>query len=500
MRKHQRVAGVTNSYSIMALDDDPTMTLTLQTYFRRSGYHVDVENDPYRAIERIRDGQYDILLLDFLMTPICGDQVVEQIRSFNQDLFIILLTGHKSMAPPIKTIRDLDIQGYYEKSDRFDQLELLVESCIKSIKQMRTIQNYQQGLTEMMETMPRIYNLRGREEIAQQLLETAVGFLDGRGGYLALCWEHLLDHRPANWQAKPYLVHAIGAEPSLEELDQLSRRLQEEGIVQLEDNWIVAPIISEQEVAGYMGIQTQEEPQYYQRQLLGIFARQASSALWNAMLRRLLIEKNGELVEANKVLRENYEEVVTAMRLLVDTKDIYTRGHSDRVSYYSVRIARAMGKDEDFCERLRVAGLFHDIGKIGVSDEILFKDSRLTDQEYAQMKEHSANGARILSAITQFQPIVPIVRAHHERVDGKGYPDGLRDEQIPLEARIISVADSYDAMTSNRRYRSSLGEEKAVSELLAGKGAQFDSGLVDVFLQVLQDKETLQKDLASLEE
>ena len=145
MRKHQKVADVVSSYSILALDDDPTMTLTLQTYFQRSGYHVDTENDPYQAIERVRNGHYDILLLDFLMTPICGDQVVEQIRSFNQDLFIILLTGHKSMAPPIKTIRDLEIQGYYEKSDRFDQLELLVESCIKSIKQMRTIQNYQKG-------------------------------------------------------------------------------------------------------------------------------------------------------------------------------------------------------------------------------------------------------------------------------------------------------------------------------------------------------------------
>ena len=117
------------AFSILTLDDDPIMTSTVQAYFQRSGYRVDVDNDPNRAIERIRNGNYDILLLDFLMTPICGDQVVAQVRQFNQDIFIILLTGHKSMAPPIKTIRALDIQGYYEKSDRFDQLELLVESC-----------------------------------------------------------------------------------------------------------------------------------------------------------------------------------------------------------------------------------------------------------------------------------------------------------------------------------------------------------------------------------
>ena len=119
--------------SILTVDDDPIITSTIQDYFRRSGYDVDIENNPVDAIEKVRNGKYDILLLDFLMTPICGDQVVEEIRKFNKDLFIVLLTGHKSMAPPIKTIRLLDIQGYYEKDDRFDQLELLVESCVKSI-------------------------------------------------------------------------------------------------------------------------------------------------------------------------------------------------------------------------------------------------------------------------------------------------------------------------------------------------------------------------------
>ena len=135
-----------NRISILTLDDDPIITSTIQVYFQRSGYQVDVENNPHTAIEKIRTGSYDILLLDFLMSPICGDQVVEEIRKFNRDLYIILLTGHKSMAPPVKTIRQLDIQGYYEKNDRFDQLELLVESCVKSIRQMRTIREYKSDL------------------------------------------------------------------------------------------------------------------------------------------------------------------------------------------------------------------------------------------------------------------------------------------------------------------------------------------------------------------
>ena len=110
MRKRVNDTGVKRDISILALDDDPVMTLTLQSYFQNVGYTVDTANDPEAAVEKVRGGNYDILLLDFLMTPICGDQVVERIRVFNKDLFIILLTGHKSMAPPIKTIRALDIQ------------------------------------------------------------------------------------------------------------------------------------------------------------------------------------------------------------------------------------------------------------------------------------------------------------------------------------------------------------------------------------------------------
>jgi len=160
-----------NTFSILTVDDDPIMTSTLQAYFQRSGYLVDTENDPSKAVERVRNGRYDILLLDFLMIPICGDQVVEQIRRFNKEIYIILLTGHKSMAPPIKTIRELEIQGYFEKSDRFDQLELLVESCVKSIRQMRTIQEYQHGLSAILDILPRIYHLQAAEKLAESIME-----------------------------------------------------------------------------------------------------------------------------------------------------------------------------------------------------------------------------------------------------------------------------------------------------------------------------------------
>ncbi|MFQ8584346.1 MAG: response regulator, partial [Holdemania massiliensis] len=129
LRKNRKGA-VSNEFRLLVLDDDEMITLALRSYFQGSGYQVEIESDPLKAIERVRQEHFDILLLDFLMSPICGDEVVKAIREFNTDLYIILLTGHKSLAPPIKTIREFDIQGYYEKSDRFDQLELLVESCV----------------------------------------------------------------------------------------------------------------------------------------------------------------------------------------------------------------------------------------------------------------------------------------------------------------------------------------------------------------------------------
>ena len=319
-----------NRISILTLDDDPIITSTIQAYFQRSGYHVDVENNPYTAIERIRTGSYDILLLDFLMAPICGDQVVEEIRKFNKELFIILLTGHKSMAPPVKTIRQLDIQGYYEKNDRFDQLELLVESCVKSIKQMRTIKEYKADLEKA------------------------------------------------------------------------------------------------------------------------------------------------------------YVQTIETLRHVVESRDKETKGHSERVAILAKALAEEMQLAQDDIETIHIAGLFHDVGKIGIPDSILLKNGSLTKEEFMTIKGHPAEGERIIVSYAPFKNLLNIVRGHHERYDGTGYPDGKAGNDICLGARIIAVADSFDAMMSNRTYRRGLGFDKTMDELVKGKGTQFDPAIVDAFLKLVE--------------
>lgn len=329
---------VDSGYKIIAVDDEPGILDSLSVFFKRSGYEFTPVTDPMQAIELVRKEHFDLMILDFIMTPLHGDEVVEEIRKFNKDLYIILLTGHKDLAPPLETIKRLDIQGYCEKSDKPDQLLLLVESGVKSISQMNLIKQI-----------------------------------------------------------------------------------------------------------------------------------------------------NKELQETYEKLENAYMESIETLRLAVDAKDIYTRGHSDRVSEYCVLIGKKLGLSEDDIKALKIGGLFHDIGKIGVPDSVLLKEEKLTDEEYSQIKNHPSIGAHILSTATIFSDILPIVKHHHEKYNGTGYPSKLSGESIPYLARIAALADTFDAMSSKRPYRDALSIEVIKEEIKKNKGTQFDPKLADVFLDILEN-------------
>ena len=331
MRKNMQNAN-DKGYRIIAVDDEEGIVDSLSIFLKRSGYDFTGVTDPMEAIEKVKNEHFDLMVLDFIMTPIHGDQVVEEIRKFNKELYILLLTGHKDLAPPLETIRKLDIQGYCEKSDKFDQLLLLIESGIKSIEQMNEIKRINEELSSTYEKLERAY------------------------------------------------------------LDS---------------------------------IQT--------------------------------------------------------LRYTVEAKDPYTRGHSDRVSKYSVLIGKYLGLSDTDLKTLEVGGLFHDIGKIGIPDSILLKESKLTDDEYSQIKNHPSIGAHILCNAEVFQDIIPNVKHHHERFDGTGYPGKLKGNDIPYLARIAAVADTFDAMTSRRTYRDPLSLDVVKAEIERCSGTQFDPEIAKVF-------------------
>lgn len=337
MRKNM-ITTESNGYKIIVVDDEQGIVDSLYIFLKRSGYDFTGLTNPLEAIERVRNEHFDMMILDFMMDPIHGDEVVEEIRKFNKDLYILLLTGHKDLAPPLETIKRLEIQGYCEKSDKFDQLLLLIESGIKSIEQMNTIKT-----------------------------------------------------------------------------------------------------INEQ-----------------------------------------LHDKNEELERA-------YLDTIGILRQTVEAKDPYTRGHSDRVSEYSVLIGKKLGLDEKTLHILKIGGLFHDIGKIGIPDSILLKESKLSDEEYSQIKNHPMIGVHMLGDAAIFSDILPIVKHHHERYDGRGYPSQLVGDDIPYVARIAAVADTFDAMTSKRSYRDSLPIDVVRAEIERCSGTQFDPNIAKVFLDIMNN-------------
>ncbi len=186
-------------------------------------------------------------------------------------------------------------------------------------------------------------------------------------------------------------------------------------------------------------------------------------------------------------MRDQTIAAVESMADVVDMRDPYTGQHSKSVAEHSVRIARQMHLAESEVELIRLAARVHDLGKIAVPDEVLHKQGRLTDEEFAIMKLHPATGAEILAKFPEYRRGRELVLAHHERIDGRGYPRGLAGDAIPLGARVIAVSDSWDAMTSNRPYRTALDPHVAMAELLRGRGIQWDATVVDAFATTMPD-------------
>ncbi len=325
-----------NNYKILAVENGTSIQDALKKMVRQSKYSLTEFTTLRSALKEIQENHFDILILDFSTITESKLNMLKNIREKDENVYIILLINSQKLTIPLKDLKALSVQGYCEKDDKLEQLPLFVEAAVKSIDQMRIIQNI-----------------------------------------------------------------------------------------------------------------------------------------------------NDELIESKDKLEKAYLESIETLRYTVEAKDRYTHGHSDRVSAYSVLIGKKLGLSKEDLDTLKIGGLFHDIGKIGISDAILLKNGKLTDAEYTEIKNHPVIGKNILSNAAIFENIIPIVLYHHERYDGKGYPYGLQDSSIPFLARIVSVADSFDAMTSRRSYRGELDLEYVKNEFKSKSGTQFDPVIASIFLDIL---------------
>jgi len=497
MRK-SRAQKQSSLYRIMLIDDEVGIIDSLSALFKRTGYIYKGFVNPLDAIEELKVEKYDMLILDFLMSPIHGDEVVKRIREFNDDIYILLLTGHKDLAPPLDTIRELEIQGYCEKSDRFDQLLLLVESGIKSISQLQTIKKFKDGLNSILQAVPKIYQLQPIGNILEEILSQIMPLVDSQNAFI------LIDDLTEMGVSNKSIFEGIGdynvdienfmdlLDPTLIESIGSARSSSQ---VMLLDQGVILPLVNEyNQSIGIIFSDSKDTDEGLK--LLEIYANQAASSLNNAFLHSMVNTQNDLLNKYYEQLKTRYMDTIEALRQVVDAKDYYTRGHSDRVAFYAVKLSKLVGMSETDLENVKISGFFHDIGKIGTSDDILLKNDKLTDKEYVEIKKHPLKGAHILSAVSMFKDVVPIIKSHHERIDGKGYPQGLKGDQIPYLARVISIADSFDAMMSDRTYRSKLKLDEAKSQLGKGAGTQFDEKLVEVFIKMLDDYDAISDEIA----
>lgn len=283
---------------------------------------------------------------------------------------------------------------------------------------------------------------------------------------------------------------------------EISRPTKEESKLVLRDNVelmeIYTPIIIDNQVMGAFEVYKSFDvirQEIHQINITMLTIMALGLVILYFFLLRIVFKASNTLVKQNRDLEENktlleesynkldrsYKFTVQSLSRAVDARDPYTAWHSDRVTRISVDIGRGMNLNGQQLDILELAALFHDIGKIGISDGILLKPGKLTQEEYQIIKTHPLIGEDILRNIEFLKDALPIIRHHHERNDGKGYPDGLTADKIPLESRIIAVADAYDAMTTDRPYRSGMTHAEALKELQDNKGVQFDCAVVDYF-------------------
>ena len=227
-----------------------------------------------------------------------------------------------------------------------------------------------------------------------------------------------------------------------------------------------------------------------------LFSKGASSLTYIFIVGMMVLLYCFSILDANKVIKTAHQKEVDLVRQTtlalveaIDAKDSYTNGHSRRVADFSVAIAEKAGKSREECEKIHLIALLHDVGKIGIPDAIINKEGKLTDEEYAIIKTHPRVGREILSKISASPELAIGASFHHERYDGKGYPFGLKGEEIPEMARIIAIADTYDAMASKRSYRDVLPESKIKSEIEKGIGTQFDPQFAKIMLELINSGE-----------
>ncbi len=464
---------------VLIVDDDPGIRNTISELIEELGYLCETASDGLDAVELLDSGPYLCVFTDIMMPNMSGLELIRKIKARDVSLPIIVITGYASLEIAIDAMK-YGASDFISKPFKVKQIELM----LNKVKREKDLIEENKRFSDTLQLHRLIDNLVGQIEdkneelISLQAISEKIismkGIRDLVGAIIDVS-KQLLDEadvrffpisRKHNTLIDPDGGKEILLDPGLLKGDIVRKNGSGKALT---DNFeTIFPLMIEGQVFGALDIVTSS--------ILGDDKESKILYLLDRSAERM---ENVALYEG---LYENMLSTLNSMAKILDARDPHTSQHSTRVTSLSMAMGKALGLDEDDLDVLYIAASLHDIGKVGIPDHILLKPDGLTDEEFAVIKKHPDIGADILKPIPPMAKETEIIRHHHERYDGRGYPAGLKGKEIPYLSRIISLADSFDAMTSDRPYRDGMSIEKAIEEIERCKGSQFDPELAEIFI------------------
>ncbi|MBN2705928.1 MAG: response regulator [Deltaproteobacteria bacterium] len=491
--------------NILVVDDDEGIVEILDDYLRELGYRVVCAANGVEALERLDEKDFDLLLTDINMPRMNGMELVERIKTREKTPTTIMITAYASIQSAVDALK-CGVYDYLTKPFVLDE----VKNAVSRALEKHFLQRENVNLKEMMALYRASEVISSHfvfDEVVEVLFDSAAYFtktdfialyLDDSGGTEAeadyrLCRRKLFCRLPTADRCLlnflPKRFPAVVAEKYF--LCSSSR------IFSKNDAALSGLFKDDSNRFNYESIMTFSLKANNRLTGFLVLVSLSPEIVFTDRLRRLLymlVSKAAGAIENTRLydnLQRQYVETVASFALALETKDSYTHGHSQQVACYAALIARKLDFSSEKLAALQQAAILHDIGKIGVSDTILNLSRPLTEVEFQEIREHPRKGRDILAPISSLATVTAVVYHHHEHWNGKGYPAGLSGFDIPLMARIIAVADAFDAMTSQRPYRLPLSLDEALAELRNGAGRQFDPELVAVFLKHKEEIELM---------
>ncbi len=478
------------SNRILVIDDEQIIQDVLSDFLSNENFVVNSASSGEEALKELEEKHYDIVLSDMKMPGISGIDLLKELKRRKMDIIVIIMTGYGTVDTAVEAIK-LGAFDYIMKPFKMEEL-------LNVITRAFTQQRLERENIQLKEVM-NLYELSEAVNQSLNLENVLQAITDVLTKELTADLVSILLEQPDEFEAKvteqyiypeltPNQIDPVGnidqemlfkkfmEKPYLiiptAQIRRFFKKLPERrGLSSL----LAVPIRIKDKVIGSVNVYTYRQNYHFtegQAKLLVILADRAAQAIENARLYQNL----------SRTFRETIEGLVSAL----EAKDKYTSGHSRRVTEYALLLGKAIRLSPGEQEKIEWAALLHDIGKIGIRLEALNKPGKISKEELEMFKDHPVMAKQILEQIHFLKEIVPFVYHHHENFDGTGYPDQIKGTQIPLGARILAIADTYDAMTSDRPYRKAMDQQIAVRELKRCCNTQFDPGLVEVFIKALE--------------